>query len=250
MNIKEAEDLLGVSKNSSEEEIKKALKKNQAKYHPDIYKNDNGEMFKKVTEAYDVLTAPAQQIPFGPFTGFNVNFGNDINMNDFITNFFTQQVNPNLGLDLALTFQEFVMGVTKKISYKRKDYVAKKDEEATLTLDIKPFSQQQIPVNNAGHLINSRQRGMAIINLRIADPKFKAENGIIFLNQDITLHDAVHGKEFKIDLYYDTVTFTTPNLLKNKDVIRCNLVNLKNNYFKAMDITFNVIYPNNIKEII
>ncbi|MFO8069916.1 MAG: molecular chaperone DnaJ [Alkalibacterium sp.] len=49
-------DLLGVSKDASQEEIKKAYRKLSKTYHPDINKESNAEdKFKKISEAYEVL---------------------------------------------------------------------------------------------------------------------------------------------------------------------------------------------------
>ncbi|WP_319526527.1 DnaJ C-terminal domain-containing protein [uncultured Desulfosarcina sp.] len=61
--------ILGVSKNATDNEIKKAYRKLAMKYHPDHSKDDKHaeEMFKKVSEAYAVLSDKEKRKQYDTF---------------------------------------------------------------------------------------------------------------------------------------------------------------------------------------
>ena len=62
VRFKDYYEVLGVPRTSDQKEIKKAYRKLARKYHPDVNKNaDAEERFKKVAEAYDVLSNPEKR---------------------------------------------------------------------------------------------------------------------------------------------------------------------------------------------
>ena len=63
MDYKDYYKILGVSKNASQDEIKKAYRKLAVKYHPDKTKGDkkSEERFKEIGEAYEVLKDPEKR---------------------------------------------------------------------------------------------------------------------------------------------------------------------------------------------
>ena len=52
-------NILGVDRNASQEEIKKAYRKLAQKHHPD--KGGDAEMFKKISASYDTLSDPQKK---------------------------------------------------------------------------------------------------------------------------------------------------------------------------------------------
>jgi len=73
--------ILGVSKNASDADIKKAYRKLAMKYHPDHAKGDKHaeEMFKKVSEAYAVLSDKEKRQQYDTFgsTGFHQRYSQE-----------------------------------------------------------------------------------------------------------------------------------------------------------------------------
>ena len=98
MSDKDLYEILGVSKDSSQEEIKKSYRKLAMKYHPDQNKGDvNAEKkFKEISAAYEILKDPNKKNAYdqyghdafrqgnmgGGFRGFD-DFASSFNFSDF-----------------------------------------------------------------------------------------------------------------------------------------------------------------------
>ena len=141
--------VLGVSKDASQDEIKKAYRKLSKKYHPDLNKApDAADKFKEVQDAYDVLGDKDKRANYdqygsadgpqgfggfgsgnagGGFGGFG---GGGGGFDDIFNQFFGGggggQRNPNAprpGRDLQyqmdLKFEEAIFGKKTKIKYTR-----------------------------------------------------------------------------------------------------------------------------------
>src|SRR5699024_3675508 len=61
-------EVLGVSKDASQAEIKKAYRKLARKYHPDVSEEENAEdKFKEAKEAYEVLGSDEKRAQYDQF---------------------------------------------------------------------------------------------------------------------------------------------------------------------------------------
>ena len=130
-------EILGVERNASEEEIRKAFRKLALEYHPDRNKaHSASERFKEVNEAYQILSDPNKRAAYDRFghagvegngaaSGFEgVGGFGDIFDAFFGSGFGTRTANsPTRGGDLqtsvALDFEEAVFGSEKEILVNR-----------------------------------------------------------------------------------------------------------------------------------
>ena len=91
--MKDAYDVLGVNRNASDEEVKRAYREMLRKYHPDNFAGTNNplaslaeEKFKEVQDAYNEIMTERQNNPYGYNTGNysnNGNYGNQGNQGQY-----------------------------------------------------------------------------------------------------------------------------------------------------------------------
>jgi len=132
-------DVLGVGRESSSEDIRKAYRKLARQYHPDVNKNDGAEArFKEINEAYEVLSDEKKRAAYdrfghagaeGGFSGDFSGFGGFGNFGEIFEEFFggfgtrTTRRGPRRGADLrydlSIEFLEAALGVEKEIEVAR-----------------------------------------------------------------------------------------------------------------------------------
>ncbi|MCM4168719.1 Chaperone protein DnaJ [Arenibacter antarcticus] len=143
-------DILGIGKNATAPEVKKAYRKKAIEYHPDKNPGDSKaeEMFKKAAEAYEVLSDPNKKARYdqyghAAFEGGSGFGGGGMNMDDIFSQFgdifggafggggfsgfsgFSgggqrRVKGSNLRIRVKLTLEEIANGVEKTIKVKRK----------------------------------------------------------------------------------------------------------------------------------
>ena len=137
-------EVLGVSKDATDDEIQKAFRKKARQFHPDVNKEpDAEEKFKEINEAYDVLSDPSKRAQYDRFGsipgaaggspygngGFDMDdmFGG-FGMGDIFSSFFggsaggrttASKNGRDMGVGLRLTLEEVATGIKREIVYDR-----------------------------------------------------------------------------------------------------------------------------------
>lgn len=143
-------EILGVNKNATEDEIKKAYRQKAKQYHPDLHPGDSTAeaKFKEVNEAYEVLSDSDKKARYDQFghagvdPNFNPNAGGnpfggfDVDLGDIFGSFFGggspfgggQRRNPNgprqgedIRTRITISFEEAAKGCKRKVDVSKID---------------------------------------------------------------------------------------------------------------------------------
>lgn len=138
--VKDYYQILGVNKNASQDDIKKAYRRLARKYHPDLNPGDKTaeEKFKEINEAYAVLGDPEKRAEydragttfeqFGGFEGFKgFDFREAFDFGDIFGDIFGTRFSAethyargeDISMGIELTLEEAFTGITKPITITR-----------------------------------------------------------------------------------------------------------------------------------
>ncbi len=134
--------ILGVEKNATQDDIKKAYRKLARQYHPDLHPNDNAaaEKFKEINEANEVLSDETKRKNYdtfgdpngnmGGFGGGSSGFGGFGGFEDIFGDIFggfgggrsraqTKTKGEDLTLEITLSFLDAAKGCRREVVYTR-----------------------------------------------------------------------------------------------------------------------------------
>ena len=230
-------EVLGVSKNASDDEIKKAYRKLAIKYHPDKNPGDKEaeEKFKEASEAHEVLSDKQKRArydqfghagvnggaaggnPFGaggnPFGGgqFNFDFGGAGGFEDILSNLFGfggGARRPRRGADyqtqVTITFEEAIFGTTKTIEADGKSLKIKIPAGIDDGMSIRLTGK-------GGEAPDGGERGDLYVRIRVKAHKHLTREGNLILSEEkIDMVDAALGCEIDVETVDGKVTMKVP----------------------------------------
>ena len=241
MSKRDYYEILGITKNASDDEIKKAYRKLAVKYHPDKNPGDKEAeaKFKEINEAHDVLSDKqkrARYDQFGhagvggaagnPFSGggnpfgggfnysgqtFNFDFGGGLD--DILGNIFgfgnAGARRPRRGADyqtsVVITFEEAIFGTTKKVSVN--------GEEMKIKIPAGIDDGMSIRLRGKGGDApeGSSERGDLYVKVKVKPHKSLTREGAIILSEErIDMVDAALGCEIDVETVDGSITMKVP----------------------------------------
>ena len=247
--------VLGIKNGSSDEEIKKAYRKQAMKFHPDRNEGDTKaeSKFKDISEAYAVLSDKKKRREYDQFgsEGFHQKFSQedifrDFDVNDILRGFgfggnpsqgrggFPGGGNrphpesikpPTLIKELSIGFEEAALGAQRNISISRNGVV----EETSVKIPSGVTNGKIIRLMGKGHLSpDGKKQGDLHLKIRVLPhPLFSRDAQNVLVESDIKLTDALLGTTIEVQTLNGIKSVKIPPGIQNNSKLRLKEVGIK-----------------------
>ncbi len=206
--------ILGVPRNATQEEIKRAYRKLAMQYHPDRNQGNKEaeEKFKEINEAYAVLSDPEKRKMYDLYG--STEFEKRYTQEDIFKNFNFEDIFRDIGIDLSSIFGKTKRGKSKIFGFDWGDILS----------DLFGTSFEREDFSPSGELYETYQ-----------------------LEIPLTLEELIKGgeKEIIIPGTYETIKFKIPSNVQNGSILRVK--KKTGNKTKEFLIKINLKVPEGVK---
>jgi len=242
--MKDYYKILGVSRNASEDEIKKAFRKLAHVYHPDKSGGDEAK-FKEANEAYAVLSDKKKRQQYDAYgsagpgaggfggAGFDPSgFGFDFSgfqgagfdtgdLGDILSSIFggrRVRRGRDIAVDIELSFQESIFGAERKVVINSK---LVKQKEVSISVPPGIDDGQMIRLSGMGETLEGGVPGDLYVKVHVRKhPYLRKEGYNLIMDLAVLLSEALLGGERTIATLDGEVTLKVPSGIKHGTILR------------------------------
>ena len=241
--MKDYYKILGVNKDASEEEIKKAFRKLAHVHHPDK-SGGNEAKFKEASEAYEVLSDKKKRAQYDAFgsagsstgsgqagfdpSGFGFDFSGFGNagfdtgdLGDILSSIFggrRVRRGRDIAVDIELSFQESIFGAERKVVINSK-FV--KQKEVSINVPPGIDDGQMVRLTGQGEILEGGIPGDLYVKVHVRKhPYLRKEGYNLIMDLDVKLSEALLGIEKAVHTLDGEVTLKVPSGTKHGTILR------------------------------
>lgn len=273
--------ILGVSKNATENDIKKAYRKLARKYHPDLNPNDKDaeQKFKEVNEANEVLSNPENRKKYDEYgehwqhaeeyekakhqeqyqksTGNQYGGYSEEDFSDFFGSMFGGRSSQSHGQQVKFKGQDFNAQLQlnlKDVYTTHKQTLTVNNKNIRITIPAGVENGQIIKIKgHGGKGVNGGPNGDLFIEFSVINTsQFKRDGNNLFASVDLDLYKALLGGEIMVNTFDGKVKLTVKPETQNGTKVKLKGKGFpkykKEGQFGDLYVTYNLKTPTKLSK--